>query len=391
LLSLLAARLRSAPAGRAASALYSSEGQITAIIPTRDHPQRLLAQLTLFADAGSPWKTIVADSTAADARSVVREKAERLAAWRTFPEDAGLYEKLSAVVAEIDSPFVLVTPDRKITLPHAVEAAANHLQTHPDCVAATGYVLGFDVSDGAFDINRFIYFTPTVGEDDPLRRHHHLMRRYQSSLWALFRKDALARCAALAAEVRGIMFREIAFMNALVLQGKLARLPVIFRAESNETSKTPIVQLDPLFWFVDNAGSFAEHYVRYRNRLIDFIVQDIRPEREPQQLSQLVDIIHAMWLNRSFDDGVLNHAAQLMLGDPLLPLPTAHPRPARRDAGAEDLIRRGQGRRQFIWRRDVLEAEPRDETRIPPGEMATLERQLERYFAVLRPDYQRRR
>jgi hypothetical protein len=144
------------------------------------------------------------------------------------------------------------------------------------------------------DINRTVFFTPTIAEDDPLRRHYHLMRRYQPSLFSVFRRAPLATALRQARSTVGAMFQEVMFMNAMVLQGEMARLPHVLSLETAEVSFHLPQRNNPLYWFLDDARSFMRHYFRYRNALARFIDEHSIPAPPAVELGQLLDTIHAI-------------------------------------------------------------------------------------------------
>jgi hypothetical protein len=297
---------------------------------------------------------------------------------QAFAPDLGLYDKLELVLRTIETPYVLVVSDRKITFPHAIKPLLGQLIAQGDYVAAMGYVVGFAAYPNAIDINRVIWFTPTIAEDDPLQRHYHLMRRYQSWAFGVFRTSALLRAATQARRVKGAVFQELLLMNALALQGKMARQPVILSLQSGERSFHPPKRNDPFYWFLDDIGSFFEHYVTYRNALTDFMHSlGILPPPD-RDLNQLIDMIHTVWLYRNFDDGVLNHATRLLLGDAVRPIEGPEFRDIRRGRGWRDVVRRGA--RRYVWRDEVLRAEPRDEIQISKQEINRVTAQLDVYF-----------
>jgi hypothetical protein len=270
--------------------------------------------------------------------------------------------------------------DRKITFPHAIARLLAFLPEHSDCIAAMGYNLGFADRQDTIDINRIMFFTPTIGEDDPLQRHYHLMRRYQSWAFGLFRTSALAAAIEQAQGVSGAIFQEIMLMNALALQGKMARLPVVLSLQTEEHSFHAPRQNNPLYWFLDDARSFVLHHARYRRALIRFIRSRGIMPASGSSLDQLVDMIHAVWLHFSFDYGKLNHTARLLLGDPLQPLPGPHRPIPRRELEEGDVVM--EGCRQYVWRREVLGAEPRNEIQISADEMDRVVQSLDVYFGA---------
>ena len=351
---------------------------LTAVLPTRNRPDRLPGQLRLLRDA--PYRLIVADSSDAAGAARVRAMTPPSATYRSLAPDLTLYDKLADVLETITTPFVVLIPDRKITFPHAIDILLAHLVAHEDHIAAQGYVLGYGEHPDTIDINRVIWFTPTIDEDDPLQRFYHLMRRYQSRAFSVFRTAPLLRAVEQARRVEGALFQETLMMNALALQGKLARVPTILTLQPEQHSFHPPKRNDPLYWALDDAASFVRHYARYRDALIDFIrALGVAPP-SGADLAQIVDVVHAIWLRRNFDDGVLNHAARLLLGDAMPPLPGPDVPLPWREPATGDKVWRGACR--YIWRGAVLRAEPREEISISGAEMDRVMTQLDGYFAA---------
>ena len=75
-----------------------------------------------------------------------------------------------------------------------------------------------------------------------------------------------------------------------------------------------------------------------------------------------------------------NHVARQLLGDDLPPISTATNRPTWQPPGSEDRVRQSEIRR-YVWRKAVLEAEPRDEINITVAEMDRVEQELDAYVA----------
>jgi len=349
---------------------------LTVIVPTRNRPDNLSGQLRLFQRTSYP--VVIADSSDPVNAARIHAMMPDFACLQAFAPDSSLYDKLEPVLRTVETPYVLVVSDRKITFPHAIEPLLDQLIVQGDYVAAMGYVVGFAVYPNAIDINRVIWFTPTIKEDDPLQRHYHLMRRYQSWAFCVFRTSSLLRAAVEAKRAKGPVFQELLLMNALALQGKMARQPVILSMQSAERSFHPPRRNDPFYWFLDDIGSFFEHYVTYRNALTDFM-RSLGILASPNaDLNQLIDMIHAVWLYRNFDDGVLNHATRLLLGDAVRPIAGPELRDIRRGRGWRDIVRRGA--RRYVWRDEVLRAEPRDEIHISNQEINRVTAQLDVYF-----------
>src|SRR6202035_2522611 len=133
--------------------------------------------------------------------------------------------------------YLVMTPDDDVTFPHAIDASLAYLEDHPDYTAAQGYVLRFGTDDKRVDIHRVFGFTPSIDDVQPLHRLYHLMRRYQHFLWAVFRTDAYVAAMRKAQLVEGTVFKEMMVSSVITLEGKVARLPLIFQMQGMEESR----------------------------------------------------------------------------------------------------------------------------------------------------------
>jgi glycosyltransferase domain-containing protein len=353
---------------------------LTILVPTRNRPVHCAALLRFYRDNGLVHPIMVADSSDTDNGKKVRLAAGGIAEYRYFSPTLRLVDKLIQAIPEVRTPFIAVTPDDDVTLPHAIEVALSLLKDNKDFVAAHGYLLNFAIYKNNFDVYGVTGFTPTIGENDPLRRHYHLMRRYQPFYWGVFRTEILASALAAAQAMHGIMFRELTVMNVAILHGKVARLPVIYEMRGTSQSHTPISESHPLYWFLRNAQSFVESYQIYRDNLVRNIRDMSIAVPEAASIEQLLDVVHGIFLRQNLDHGMMNYEARRLLGDPLPPVPTPTPWSDWREPGSRDLTRRSKIHdRRYVWRRRVLEAEPRDEIVITPKEIAKVEQQLDYY------------
>jgi len=180
-------------------------------------------------------------------------------------------------------------------------------------------------------------------------------------------------------------------MSTSILQGKVARLPLVYALRGTAGSHAALHQSHPLFWTLHDAQAFFANYRIFRDAMVGFIRDRGIAEPAGGSLEQFLDLSHATWLGREVDVGRLNHAARLLLGDAVPPL-RADPvwpgwrKPSRGDrtrfsaAGGRRYTRFfTTGGRRYIWRRAVLEAEPRDEIRIERDEMMRVETELDAY------------
>jgi hypothetical protein len=138
----------------------------------------------------------------------------------------------------------------------------------------------------------------------------------------------------------------------------VARLPAIFAMRGMEASLTPAVENDPMLWFLHNSASFYREYTAYRDALAAFIRADPSllaglPATTP--LKHLLGLNHATLFGRAVDVGMINHQAQLLLGEPLPPIRSAPQWPGWRTPEPGDVIHYSQrADRHYVWRHSVM-------------------------------------
>lgn len=356
---------------------------LTVLLPTKDRPTQCASQLRFFRDIGLSYPILVTDSSAPDAALQVRTAAQGIAKYSHFPASLRMADKLLRAISEVNTPFTVICPDDDIMLATSIDRALAFLSANKDYVAAHGYILDLALHDTHVDIHGVCGFTPSIEHNDPLRRHYHLMRRYQPFYWAVFRTDALRMSLSWAVRSDTIMFRELTVMNAAILQGKVARLPIIYQFRGTSASLTPIRQSHPLYWFLSSPQSLLTAYKAYRDNLSSFIKDASIPTGHIESINHLIDLIHGLFLQQHIDPGVLNYAVQRTLGDPLPPIPEPVAWTGWKNLEHGDQLRPSkQNRRQYVWRAKVLSAEPRDEISIDNAQIEIAERQLD---CFLRP------
>jgi glycosyltransferase domain-containing protein len=356
---------------------------LTIVIPSRNRPRHCVAQLRFLRACRVAHKIVVADSSDPQAAERIRAHCAGVADYRLSRTATDMAKKATEVFQEVETPFVVMLPDDDITFPHAIDAALAYLQAHPDYVAAHGYTLRFGMHDNDIDVHDVFSYTPTIDAERPLRRHYDLMRRYQPFFWAVFRTETLALAIEAAATTQGAVFKELAVVSRAALKGKVARLPVVFAMRGMEESLTPAVENDPFLWFLHDSQSFYRRYAAYRDALAAFVRADPSllaglPATTP--LEHILDLNHATLFGRAVDVGMINHQAQLLLGEPLPPIRPTPQWPGWRMPEPGDRIHVSRhGNRRYVWRRSVIEAEPRDEIDITGSEMAAVEEQFDAY------------
>ena len=107
---------------------------LTALLPTRNRPHNISGQLNLFTK--SSFRVVVADSSDPQKAAAIKAASSGLAQFLSHAPDMKFFDKLADAIEQIETPFVLLASDRKITFPHAVTAALAFIREHEDYVSA---------------------------------------------------------------------------------------------------------------------------------------------------------------------------------------------------------------------------------------------------------------
>ena len=376
---------------------------LTAVIPAHNRVRECLALLRCLRSCEFPHPVVVADSSQPERSKALQEEIGNLARYQYFGSQIGQYEKLAKIGQLTTTPYIIVMPDDDIMFPHAVDSALAFLRDNEDCVAAHGYSLRFGLERDDFDIYQVEHIIPTIGDEWPMQRYYHLMHRYQPHLWAVFRTEVYAEAMRAAASVRNTVFQEFMFQIVSIIIGKVARLPTIYAMRGMEPAQIDYSDADPFQWLVKDADSFFRRYAEFRNAIINYLrYRTTKPSpwmklRHPDagvsrhgiqslvstsrmSFQQLVDMINAACLSRLIHSGTINYTALYGLGEHTEPAKFAGPWRGWAEPQPDDLIRGSRRNdRRYIWRRAVLEAEPRYEISITADEMTKVEAELDFY------------
>lgn len=348
-------------------------------MPTYNRPQICLAKLRFLKEAGCSYRIIVADSSDDDEASKVRAACEGFADYLRFDSKLSLCDKLALVASEITTPYVLPSADDDICLLDALDALLDRLDNAPEVAAADGYTLNYGVNGSDFDIHGVSFYTPSVTDPDPLQRLYHLVRRYQPFFFSVIRTDAWIAALNIIQPIDSAAFEEVCMMSVITLQGGVVRVPVVLHLRGMERSLSPVTDSHPFYWFLNDAQSFFHSYAQLRETISQFIRDSDIPIPDGTNLTQLLNLIYATWLGREVDVGMINHSTRLLLGDQIPPI-------AQRgeyrwlEPGADDVVHPVEGgSRRYIWRHEVVAAEPRDEICLDAEEITRVERQLDSF------------
>jgi glycosyltransferase domain-containing protein len=351
---------------------------LTVVVPTRDRPGYCASLLRFLRTNRFPYRILVLDGSNEPQAQAVRSACAGVAEYRQFGPTFRLVDMLVDAVGAVETPYIILMPDDDPIMPHAVDAELAFLQQHPDYIAAHGYFLGFGLHGDDLDIHHILGFTPSIESDRPLIRHATLFQRYQSFYWGVFRTEVFATAVKAAQPMDVVLFRELTVMSTSILQGKVARLPVVHALRGTAVSHAAPHNSDAMRWILHDAESFFAAYLTYRNGLVRFVRERGIHVPPKAKLEQILDMSHGSWLARELDVSKINHARRLLLNETVIPI-IDPPWTGGQPLAPGDVAHAAANGRRYIWRKTVTQAEPREEIRIGESEMARVEQQLDEY------------
>jgi glycosyltransferase domain-containing protein len=361
---------------------------LTIVIPTHNRPHHCTALLRMFKKCGFDFPVLFADSSSKADADALKDSCGQDAEVRHFSCDTIFVDKILSVLRSIRTPFVALHADDDILLPHAARAAVEFLTKSPDFSVAHGYTVDFSISNDIFDLTGVRWFTPSISEEEPLQRMYHLLRRYQPCYWAVIRRDIAEEAFATSQMIPQLTaLREVASMVTMALRGKIERLPCIFSMRGTEQSHSKLSDVNPFYAMAEDSEGFFSKFGVYRNVLVDKMIDAASAQNgarmmNGEKLRHAFNLMHAIQYAPEIDSGYLNYTLQRLL-DPSMPEPSALSQ--QRDFGVarrDDQVHRCDGR-TYLWRKELLTAEPRHEIAISREEIDRVEQQINHYHLHL--------
>jgi glycosyltransferase domain-containing protein len=353
---------------------------VTIVIPTRNRPEQCRALVNFMRRQDVVHRISIADSSDEAHALALRRACGETTQIISFPPEISPVEKLAAAITAVETPFVALVPDDDITFPHAIDRCLDHLVRHPKATAAQGYAINGVIKPHTFDLLRVRWFTPSISDDDPLRRLYQLIRRYQPIFWAVFRRDVLLIALRRSCSQGLAILQEMTVAETVVLLGTVARLPCIYTLRLPGPSQTRLEQRHPFFALLADSGGFFAHYHAYLEDLVTFIQRDNMTSLPPARLRHVLNLMHAIYFRGELDGGMMEHAVQSLLDPSFPPMtlpPTAHAdRPA---SGRDRTTKSKRTGNYYVWRHEFLEAEPREEITITTAERERVASALDDY------------
>jgi glycosyltransferase domain-containing protein len=300
------------------------DNSYTLVILTFNRPTMVEALLAFLSLSKPCFRVLVLDHgnpiSQEENRRVIAKtafKAEHL----SFPDSMDLRDVLCGGLSAVASEFVSIFPDDDIPNIQGIEDSVQYLASHPDYVAAQGYVLSFTERQRHLFIHHVEDYVPSYVGKDPLSRLLALSRRYQPIFHAVYRAEVLkwshSRLSQLSTS--NIMFQEFFHASLVALKGNIARVPKTFMLRRITGSYIDRRRLHCLHQLIDNPVTLASDYAYFRDQLLNCYYSDALGDKSivsPKDAARIIDLIHMLFLGRHFDGSYVEHELSKILDEP---------------------------------------------------------------------------
>ena len=284
---------------------------LTLVIPTYNRPQLLAALLRYLETEKADCRVLVLDSSRPDVLAANRRRVAGCGLDAEFVEfpDLDPTDKWRRGIHKVTTPFCAFCADDDLVIVEGMRRCLDVLRSSPMSSVVQGYSFTFlQRPEGDIELNN-IGSRPTVDDPSPLQRLDKLFQQYQAPSYGLFRTPTLRRILETLPSEMKILTRELLLSALAAIGGHLIRLPAFSYGRSiGSSGDSDCSHL--LEWFCkDPDGLFAE-YLRYRDILAAATMQRGDNEKQPDEIREMLDLIHLRYLARHAPDAVLEFIAE---------------------------------------------------------------------------------
>jgi glycosyltransferase domain-containing protein len=279
----------------------------TLVIPTCNRAQLLAALLSHLEAEKADCHMLVLDSSRPDVLAANRARVGTShldVEFAAFPE-LGPGEKCRQGIRKVTTPFCALCADGDVVILEGMRQCLDALRRNPAASVAQGRSFGFQPRpDGDMELNNTVDLRATIEDLSPLARLGNLFRQYQTTNSGVFRTPALLRIFDALQPMTKVLARDLLWSALTVIEGQSLHLSNFSYGRSMGSSDT-YDHSHPLEWLCkDPEGLFAE-YVRYRELLAAAVMRRPDNELQPDEVRDLLDLIHLRYLVQHAPDSVL--------------------------------------------------------------------------------------
>ena len=289
---------------------------ITLVIPTRNRPHFLLRALSYYSDCRFGHPIVIADSSDEEhlrrGEFALKSIAGRLSvAHEVFPSDTPVLAKLSGVLDEVETPYVVLGSDDDFFVPEALGQAVRFLETHADFGLAHGEATLFGLRSGTVH-GEIAWMKPypqrMIAQETGASRLLDHLSHYTSTWYSVHRTDLLRGALRQAAPLElDYYFLEMVPSCLAVIKGKAMKMEGYYMVRQSHPGTTSSAgkgsSFDPFAWLAD--PGWASQYQRFMGCLRkELAKEDQIPQERAEEIvkigfwSYLIEILSTRWERR---------------------------------------------------------------------------------------------
>lgn len=275
--------------------------ELTIIIPTYNRPHKL-KRLLLYLDRSKlNIKLCILDSSEVYKKKTNRQIISTLHSsnlkieYFEYPPDIPVFNKYREGISYVNTKYMMFCADDDVPFLPTLERSISFLRMNPDYVAAHGYYLNFYLDDhqgSPIQIQHLLYASDSIEDESYLARINQLFGKYEALFYAVYRSDALQKAFAFIQSVQTTLWQELILAAAIVIQGRVKRLPFFYYARSTGES-SEFVNWHPHEIFSRDPSLFFQDYLAYRAALFNGF-----PEKfKTAHAKRIFDLAHMIYIH----------------------------------------------------------------------------------------------
>lgn len=270
---------------------------LSLIVPTFDRPEWISRLLRFLAPSKKQFKLVLLDSSTSDIVEQNRACAQSLGidlTHRVYPREKPFKEKLLDGLRLIDTEYCVFCADDDLIIPEALRKSVQFLEQNSDYSGAHGLYFAYSGENGQYFVDDILYSQRGLDQDGSLARLACLFEDYQSNFYGVFRTGAQRHAFEAAVSQTSSLYFELMQSAHTAIQGKVARLPIIYAGRSRSESAGTREHWHPVDWIALDAQSYLNGYRDYLEALLGalFPGDPGSNNRDRQHAKQTLDLIH---------------------------------------------------------------------------------------------------
>jgi len=279
----------------------------TLVIPTYNRPE-LLAKLLNYCAKWLP-KIIVLDSSSTDIvelNSIHIAKKNIEIKHLIFDTNINIAAKLFEGLSVIKTDYFSFCADDDVIFQIGLLSALRYIRSSSECVGVDGLYMNFNTNASEVYVG-VEYAGGGFEESNPISRLCRMLQNYESRFYGVYRAKEALKVFEYLVRLESLHFQELMQSSAIVLLGKVHRLPVFYAARQQcIPADLKREKWQTYYWFAENPSEFFEHYLAYRTTLADFYLEyGVNSSVGVMEFFRAVDIAHSVFFSKNCPNAYL--------------------------------------------------------------------------------------